>query len=138
MFIDDTDLLDIDRDSLVNFKSTLPQIASNPQGIVLDTGATIDVSYNVSDRGFGIVKPAAFADSRRRAPGTIQMALSTILQDKLALDKAEVEYDNLLEEIEDQVELMNNEFNLFDQEITVLTKAKSQAETMNKYILILN
>jgi hypothetical protein len=68
------------------------------------TPQQIDVPFHRSTRGYGFVKPRDWGS--RKAPGEIQLARADVIQGRYRLDKATLEYDNLVAQIEDQVQLL--------------------------------
>ena len=64
------------------------------------------VTFHVdADSRFGIIKPPNWL-GQRKAPGEIQLARSDLLQLRGRFEMALLEYDNLVEQIEDQAELL--------------------------------
>lgn len=75
----------------------------------IDPG-TLQVSYPWSAAGFGFVPPASWG--ARRAPGEMQLALSTLLQGETALRKALKTYDVLIGRIEDHLDMLQARYDL--------------------------
>src|SRR5207253_330960 len=80
-----------------------------------------------------LVKPPAWT-GRRRAPGEIQRALSELIQTRVRFEKALNEYDNLLEQIEDQAALLQAQYNINADEITIINKGTSTQQSLNQQI----
>jgi hypothetical protein len=74
----------------------------------LITSDILEVSYPLTTADFGFVAPAEWG--QRRAPGELQIALSELLQSEARLKQALLNYDNLLEEIDDSIELLESRY----------------------------
>jgi polymorphic membrane protein len=92
-----------------------------------------EVKFHLAQNGLGLVKPASWTGNRR-APGEIQLARSDLLQGLARFAQAMKEYDNLIEQIEDQAELLQAQYGLNDYEILVLEEAESKMKTCNNHI----
>src|SRR4030095_6340732 len=66
--------------------------------------------------------------------GELQMSHSELLQSTARFQKALVEYENLLAQIEDQSGLLQAQHNLNSEEIALLTGSQSQQESLNNAI----
>jgi hypothetical protein len=96
--------------------------------------------FNFSTEGFGFVKPAAWT-LPRRAQGEIQLAHSEIMQAWGRYKRAVKEYDNLLEQIEDQNDVISaqDRLNSAEQsagkaEVRILTKSSQRQQSINGLI----
>lgn len=91
------------------------------------------ITFHIPTDGFGVVKPAHWTKPRR-APGEIQLAHSDLLQTKARLDRSLAEYENLLNEIDAQAELLERQHNLHSLEILVLNSATREQSSLNRTI----
>ncbi len=82
-----------------------PDDAPGLENTTLDTANILQVSYPKTASDFGFVAPASWGT--RRAPGEIQMALSDLLQSQARLTQALINYDNLIKQIGDQIDLLS-------------------------------
>src|SRR6185503_13043177 len=64
---------------------------------------------------------------QRRAPGEIQKALSDLLQSEARLRQAQLNYKNLIENIDDQVDLLAAQHNLRSDTVRVKRAARNDA-----------
>jgi uncharacterized delta-60 repeat protein len=92
------------------------------------------VTFNFATDSQSLVKPANF--STRLAPGELQRNLGDLLQSRIRFEQAMVTYDNLIGQIQDQAQLIQAQFNLDAQEITVLNQTAQTERTLNDVILV--
>lgn len=92
-----------------------------------------EVKFHLAKNGLGLVKPASWTGNRR-APGEIQMARSDLLQARARFEKAMIDYDNLLLQIEDQSELLESQYNLNASEILILNRDLNTQKLLNDAI----
>lgn len=111
----------------VNFVDTVV----SPEGNLLRL--TNAVTYHTAPNGFGLVKPGNWG--QRRAPGEIQMAHSELLQGTARFKRAQREYENLLAQIEDQAILLQAQYGLDAEEISVLQAGVATQDNLNAAIL---
>ena len=82
---------------------------------VLGSGALVKttrpVAFHFSPNGFGLEKPATWT-GQRSAPGEIQMARSAWTESLRRLERSVVEYENLIDQIEDAAQLLLAELRL--------------------------
>lgn len=101
-----------------------------------DLGSTnlllVNFPYTASD--FGMVAPASWG--QRRAPGEIQMAISELLQSQARLRQATLEYDNLISEIEDQVDLLEARYALNESILDLRDTARGTIKSLKTSIAI--
>jgi hypothetical protein len=90
------------------------------------------VTFKLSTQGYEMVKPSGW--TQRRAPGELQRSLSDLVQTRARFQRALVEYDNLLAQIEDQTALLESQQNLNAQEIKVLNNAQDEQLSLNDQI----
>jgi uncharacterized delta-60 repeat protein len=92
------------------------------------------VNYSLATDGYEMVKPPSWT-GRRRAPGEIQRNLSDLIQQRTRFQKAMVDYDNLLQQIEDQTALLGSQHRLNREEISLLNESLGTQESLNDAIL---
>ena len=107
---------------------------------VNESGALItnqfrDVAFNVSEHGFGLIKPTAWT-GRRRALGEIQIARSEVIQTKARFEKAMVDYDNLINQIEEQAALLQAQYDLTNETITVMNSQRDTVQSLNRLLFV--
>ena len=95
---------------------------------------THNVNFHVSTEGFGMIKPTDWTGTRR-APGEIQMARSDLIQTKTRFEKALIEYDNLMTQIEDESEILKAQYNLNTEHINILYGVQSNQLALNEAIM---
>jgi len=106
---------------------------------VLDDGSLAEtekpVTFYISTDAdpLGCVRPDASWGSRR-APGEIQLAKSALLQERARFQEGLVKYNNLIDTIEDQADLLKAQHNLDAEEINVLNLQLDQQERLNSLI----
>ncbi len=133
-YIDIEDLIGIDLDQL----KSEPLTVSFEEPIIDDSGAIVQqktnpVTFNIVP-GYGLIKPGDFR-LKRKAPGEIQLARSDLLQAKFRLDRALLEYDNLLNDIDSQAQILQSFYNASDQEIQIQLKNLQQQQSLNSMIV---
>ncbi|AOY88246.1 hypothetical protein BKP64_08765 [Marinobacter salinus] len=86
---------------------------------------TLEVAYPVAQGAdWQFVAPGVWG--KRRAPGSIQNAISDLLQAQSQLQRAAKEHENLLLEITDAAELVQAEYNLNLKEIEILENQRDK------------
>jgi len=68
---------------------------------------------------------------QRRAPGELQIAISDLLQAGSALGRAKLEHSNLLEQIEDAGDLLESEYDLQVQSISIMNSNLNTVKDFN-------
>jgi len=68
------------------------------------TNSVLAISFPYSPSDYGFTAPNSWGS--RRAPGEIQLALSEFVQNQARFKQALLNYDNLIEQIDDQIELL--------------------------------
>lgn len=114
------------------FAVTFRQDEVNADGSLEPTLTT--VTYCLSTRGLGIVKPASWT-GQRRAPGELQMALAGLNEARGRFERALNDYENLLAQIEDQADLLQEQYALNATEILILDQEKGTQQTYNALIM---
>lgn len=89
-------------------------------------GGALKVKFSFVTGQYGFLRPAEWG--QRRAPGELQLALSDLVQSEARLQQALREYDNLIKEIQDAVDLLAAERNL--QAETIQLKAGDKGATV--------
>ncbi len=109
---------------------TFKEIDVTPAGTMIQ--GLKPVTYHLAENALQFVKPGNW--TQRRAPGEIQRTLSDLIQVRVRLERALIEYDNLLSEIEDQTALLQAVHGLNAQEINVLNQSRATQVTLNEQI----
>ncbi|QOC21317.1 hypothetical protein IC757_09640 [Wenzhouxiangella sp. AB-CW3] len=94
----------------------------------LDTSDPLDVEYTTiesPDFGFWFTTPDDWT-GERRAPGELQQILHQMLQARISLKQALVEYDQLRESIEDEIRTLQATFDLADANLKVANNRRSE------------
>jgi|GEM_PF-1654959 len=92
------------------------------------------IEFHLSTSGLGFVKPAAWGDSQRRVPGDIQIARSDLLQAIQRFEKGLGEFDELIQQIDNQISTIRDTANINSDEITILTEARTRQLTLTDEI----
>ncbi|HVR37409.1 MAG TPA: hypothetical protein VMS21_16360, partial [Methylomirabilota bacterium] len=92
------------------------------------TDGVLRVSYPLSSASYGLTAPPPWG--ARRAPGELQLALSDLLQSQARLKQAIANYDALIRQIDDGIELMNARFNLQAETINIRNLADGTVKTL--------
>ena len=94
----------------------------------------VPVSYNFATNDYyGMPIPASWTGVRQ-APGSIQLAQSSLLQARAAFDSSVVSYENLIEQIQDEAGLLQSQFNVNAQIVTILNSESNTVETLDQAI----
>jgi hypothetical protein len=97
------------------------------------TLVTNQVPFNFATDSKALIKPSNF--TTRLAPGDLQRNLSDLAQANTRLQQAIVSYGNLISQIGDQAQLIQSQYNLDAQQITVLNQGARTQKTLNDLIL---
>lgn len=92
----------------------------------IDENDALEVTYTTiesPDVGFWFTKPETWV-GQRRAPGELQQILQQMLQARIALRQALVEYDRLRQEIEAQIDAVQATFNIAERNFNVLRRQR--------------
>lgn len=100
--------------------------------LLTDEEEVLEVPYPYSAADFGFVPPPSWGS--RRAPGEIQLALSSLLQKEAALKKALKVYDAQVGEIQDHVDLLQARYDLDAEKIRLENIRKGVGTTMSGII----
>lgn len=101
-------------------------------GYQTETERTITMHYAV-DRTFWAVKPKEWTRGRA-APGEIQFARGELIMAIGRYLRAEVEYDNVLREIDDQIFLLEEQYRVNAAELSILNDTLKTQEALNTRI----
>jgi hypothetical protein len=100
-----------------------------------DTGMSTNIlsaTFPYSAADYGFVPPTSWG--RRRAPGQIQLAMSELLQREAALKRALSNYDNLIRQIEDQLNLIEARHGLEARRIELFNSATSTVKILDDVV----
>jgi probable HAF family extracellular repeat protein len=95
-------------------------------------GNSLEVTYPLSAANYGFKAPAAWG--QRQAAGEIQMALSDIVQADAALRQSQINYHNLMRDIDDALLLLQAHYNLQASSISILNTDKKTVEDLDSGI----
>jgi hypothetical protein len=99
----------------------------------LDVSAdNLEVTYTTiesPDFGFWFTKPEEWT-GQRRAPGEIQQILHQMLQGRIALQQAVLEYDDLRRQIEGKLDNLQAVFNLADDKINIAIDKRKELKAL--------
>lgn len=96
-----------------------------------------DVVFTFAENSRRLVKPAAWGNSQRRAPGEVQLANSDLVQAQIELRKAVAEYGVLVQEIEEKADQLRRRIELFDEKVSILNGLVSAKAGLNVTIIAL-
>lgn len=130
-YVDPTELLGEDPPPIQELVLNVSELDVGSQGSLEVNNS--QVTFHFSTTGFGLVKPASWT-GQRRAPGEIQMARSDLLQTRARFEKLLLEYENLIQNIEDQSDLLQAVYNINNNEIEILNAGKAEVESLNERI----
>ncbi|MBW2107236.1 MAG: hypothetical protein JRI36_01020 [Deltaproteobacteria bacterium] len=132
MYVDPSELMGVDAPKAHTFEVTFKSLDVDAQGALQQ--AEQPVTFHIDTDGrFGLIKPASW-QGRRKAPGEIQLARSDLLQVRGRFEKAMLEYDKLLGQIENQVAAIKAQHDLNEDEISILEFGKGLQVNLNKQI----
>jgi hypothetical protein len=109
----------------------ISDVAVGPDGGL--STVTRPVTFHFSARGFGLVKPSNWS-SQRTAPGEIQMARSALEEAGRRLERGVREYENLIDQIEDEVALLEAFALMNASQASVRNSYSRGIERLNKLI----
>jgi len=108
----------------------MQDLTAAPDGTLLRTSHS--VAFNFATDSQALVKPANF--TTRLAPGDLQRGLGDLLQARVRFEQALTTYNNLVSQIEDQAQLIQAQFNLDAQEISILNTTSNRQHSLNDQI----
>lgn len=121
-----TGLADATDEVGIFFNDDLPTVPD------LDFTDGFAVEYPVSTADYGLVPPASWGS--RRAPGELQQTLSSLIQKEAALQKALRNYDALIAEIQDRIDLLSARYDLEAEEIRIRNTLRNRSIALNSVI----
>lgn len=131
-YVDATELLGETPPPTQTLQLDFNEFAVSPEGELLGTSRT--VSFEISSRELGFVKPSSWTQ-QRRAPGEIQMARSDLLQTHARFRRAMDEHRKLIEQIELQADAIRAQWDVQREEISILRNNKNTQDSLNFEIL---
>src|SRR5699024_3500784 len=93
---------------------------------------TLDVSYvtiESPDFGFWFTKPGSW-NGQRRAPGELQQILQQMLQARISLKQALVEYDQLRQEIVSEIDTLQATFDITEDNLNLAINQRNTLQTL--------
>jgi len=94
--------------------------------------AVLQVVYPKTAASYGLVAPATWG--QRRAPGEIQLALSDLVQADASLRISLANYDSLVKQITDTVDLLDAQIVFTNSVLTALGAQQTEVESINTTI----
>jgi hypothetical protein len=91
------------------------------------------VTYHIAKDGFGMIKPGNWKGSRK-APGEIQQARSDLILTKARFDKTLIEYNNLIDRIEDEAQIIQLQSQVNAAQINILYETMNEQQHLNNLI----
>ena len=131
MYSDPSVLLGDTNYSTQQFTIQVSDVNSSVHGELTTSARTI--VYNVSPGVYGLVKPPTWM-GQRQAPGEIQRTHGDLMQANGRFQRAQVDYDNLLAQIDGQAALLRSQYAQNADEIYLLDQAKNTQQTLNEAI----
>ena len=105
-----------------------PDDAPGLENTGLDTSNILAVTFPKTAADFGFVAPASWGT--RRAPGEIQLALSDVVQSEARFKQAVLNYDNLVKQIGDQIDLLQAHYDLRATNVQIHNSAQGSIHTL--------
>ena len=131
MYVDPSELLGEDPSPVETFQVDFEDREVAEDGTL--STSTTSVLFHLSSNGLGLIKPPSWT-GKRRAPGQIQVARSDLIQTRARFERALLEYENQLSQIEDQALLLEAQHNLNTEEIKILNRSQDTQESLNDKI----
>lgn len=94
--------------------------------------SVLRVAYPKTAANYSLLAPASWG--QRRAPGELQLALSDLLQADASLRISLANYDALVNQIEDAVDLLDAQYALSNAVVTALSDQQTEVEDINDTI----
>jgi hypothetical protein len=91
------------------------------------------VTFHFSPNGFGLARPAAWS-GQRKAPGEIQISRSALIEAVRRLERGVVEYEGLVNRIEDAAESLAAERNLTAEQLQIRQGQVNKITSLNDVI----
>ncbi|MBP9143728.1 MAG: hypothetical protein KBI44_04515 [Thermoanaerobaculia bacterium] len=83
---------------------------------------------------FFLVKPPDWGSSQRRAPGNLQGKLSDLLLAMNSYQQAIGEYDNLIADIQDAIDLLETQYDVKAEEINIKNGARGELQALTALV----
>ena len=96
------------------------------------SNSVLRVPYPKTAASYSLLAPASWG--QRRAPGEVQLALSDLLQADASLRISLANYDALISQIEDAVDLLDAQYALSNAVVTALSDQQTEVEDINDTI----
>jgi hypothetical protein len=132
-YVDPSELTGEDPGPVQEISLTVESFDVLDDGSLQETEKQVVFHVSAADGRFGCVKPETWT-GERRAPGEIQLARSDLLQARARLDRALIEYDNLLTRVRDAADLLEAQHNLNAEEINILNTQLAEQQDLNYWI----
>jgi hypothetical protein len=126
-YVDASELLGVTPPPGQTLTVQMKEYAVGTNGALTTTGKL--VGFNVAPHGLGLIKPAGWV-GQRQAPGEIQMARSDLILTRGRFDKLLVDYNNLLNHIEDQSTVLQAQFAANLEEINILNEGMQTQKSL--------
>ncbi len=132
MYVDPSELMGLYAPKTHTFEVSFKSLDVDAEGSLQQTD--LPVTFHVDTDGrFGLIKPGTW-QGRRKSPGEIQLARSDLLQLRGRFEKAMLEYDNLLKQIDNQVAMIGAQSSVNSEEIRILTEGLGELVSLNSSI----
>jgi hypothetical protein len=131
MYAEPSYFLGTETPEVYEFTVTMKDIEVDEAGALVETEKEVPFHIDTDSR-YGLIKPADWGS--RKAPGELQLSRSSLLQSRARFVKALDEYDNLLNNIDQQAQLILDQHNINDKEIQILETAKDEQISLNAMI----
>ena len=129
-YIDYADFAGVPAPTAATIIQNLVTLNVGPDGSM--TAQTNQALLSIATDGLQFVKPSGW--SKRPAPGEIQRALGDLLQTRTRFFRGLQEYDNLINQIEDQANLLQVQYNVNASDIQILNQGRSTQTRLNDEI----
>lgn len=83
---------------------------------------------------FLLVKPPEWGNSQRRAPGNLQGKLSDLLLAMNGYNQTLKEYDNLIADIQDSIDLLETQYDVKAEQIKVMNGARGELQALTALV----
>jgi hypothetical protein len=132
-YIDPSELVGDTNLSVITYPVSLTEVHINENGQFVKKIKDVIFHVSSSNDRFGLVKPPSWT-SERPALGEIQIARSELILSRARFERALIEYDQLIDQIEDQVSLLETKKHLNDDEIMILKAQSAEQISLNSKI----
>lgn len=128
-YVDASQLMLENLPSTVEVTTYFTDLSIDNDGVLTETAEEVIFHLSNTADQFGEIKPADWT-GQRRAPGEIQMARSELIQAKGRMDRALLEYDNFMANIDGQLALLAAQYQVNADEINVLNIQLNEQESL--------